>query len=137
MEMLVTDIEAARLYAIEEGGELVRADHFNWYNRHVGDYPLPKGFKVEDLGKCEYKIKFPGVNYEIGIVKNPNGDGWVLMYDFYDQNLKEKIGGPKALKAQESILKHQTILAAKKKNLKWKNIENSEKNELRIRTYLK
>jgi len=132
MELIITDLKAVEQAAQELGGHFAEAPFYKWYGRHVGDYPLPNGFKKEDLGKCQYKIHFDNVDYEVGITKNPNGDGHVAIYDFYDRTLHNKIGGPKAIKLQEKILKHQTINAAVKKGLKWKEIKTDEKTTVRV-----
>lgn len=132
---LIAELDTFKVYAILEGGEFLQASHYNWYERHVGDYPLPQGVKREDLGKCLYKIRFPGVKYEIGIIRNPNGPGYVAIYDFYDKKLSDIVGGEKSLKMKEKLVKIQATQAAVKNKLKWKEI-NTE-NEVRIRTYLK
>lgn len=54
---------------------------FAWYGRHVGDYPLPEGFKKEDMGKCSHAIRIPGCKYEVGVVRK--GNDFMLMYDFF------------------------------------------------------
>ncbi len=63
---------------------------FHWYGRHVGDYPVPDGFAVEDMGKCEHMIRvkphagLTSKPYEIGVVKRRDGrPGYTLLYDFY------------------------------------------------------
>jgi hypothetical protein len=87
------DIEIRDLDALESAvGELGAAfihgrTTYNWYGRHVGDYPLPAGFTQDQLGKCEHAIRLPGVNYEIGVVKNPVKEGtFTLLFDFYGQS---------------------------------------------------
>lgn len=68
---------------------------YRWYGEHVGDYPLPAGFAIEDLGKCEHAIRIPGQDndkipgsiapYEVGVVRRRDGKpGFQLMWDFYD-----------------------------------------------------
>lgn len=56
---------------------------YKWFGTHVGDYPLPKGFKKEDLGHCEHAIGVPGNKqaYEIGVVKRDNK--YTLLWDFW------------------------------------------------------
>jgi len=66
--------------------------NYAWFGRFVGDYPMPKGWTEEDLGKCEHAIKIPGINYEIGICKAKDGDGFRFMFDFYDNKLKALAG---------------------------------------------
>jgi len=69
---------------------------YNWYGRHVGDYPLPKGIARDQLGKCSHVIKIPGVNYEIGVVRLPDGK-YTLAYDFYGYEGGEGHDGHKLL----------------------------------------
>jgi len=64
---------------------------YKWYGRSVGDYPMPKGMTAEMLGKCSHVIKVPGVNYEVGVVKLPNGS-YTLAYDFYGYDGSEHDG---------------------------------------------
>lgn len=83
------DLEAAcnRL-----GLELVRGkESYRWFGRSVGDHPLPEGFTVDDLGKCDHAIRIPqsvtGADraYEIGVVKRRDGKpGWTLLWDFWN-----------------------------------------------------
>jgi hypothetical protein len=63
---------------------------YKWYGRHVGDYAVPEGYNVSDLGKCEHAIGVPGnpEAYEIGVCKardaqgNPTG-GYTMLWDFW------------------------------------------------------
>ena len=59
---------------------------YKWYGRSVGDYPLPDGFTASDLGKCSHAISIPGNKnaYEVGICKNPNGKGYLPLWDFWN-----------------------------------------------------
>jgi len=61
---------------------------YKWFGTHVGDYPLPTGFKNTDLGKCDHAIGVPGTNWEIGVARKRNADGslapgYTLLCDFY------------------------------------------------------
>lgn len=61
---------------------------YKWWGSSAGGYPLPAGFKKEDMGKCEHAIGVPGTTWEIGVAKarNPDGTcapGWTLLFDFY------------------------------------------------------
>jgi hypothetical protein len=59
---------------------------YKWFGRHVGDYPLPKGFAKEDMGKCLHAIgvKDAPNAYEVGVVKRRDGEeGYTLIFDFY------------------------------------------------------
>lgn len=70
------------------GCELVRGKtSYKWFGEHVGDYPVPEGFSVADLGKCEHAIRVRGNHqaYEIGVVRRRDGQpGWVLHWDFFE-----------------------------------------------------
>lgn len=67
---------------------------YKWYGQHVGDYPLPEGFKKKDLGKCDHAIGVPDNEraYEIGVVKR--GGNHILLWDFWNggYGLQNKVG---------------------------------------------
>jgi hypothetical protein len=102
------DIEIRDLDALEQacralGLELVRGQQtYRWYGQHVGDYPLPAGFAVEDLGRCEHAIRIPGAKiegdlapYEVGVVRRRDGrPGYSLMWDFFagGYGLQQRVG---------------------------------------------
>jgi len=54
---------------------------YSWYGSHQGDYPLPEGFTVEDLGRCDHAIRVQGAKYEVGVVKR--GGKFTLLWDFW------------------------------------------------------
>ena len=65
--------------------------NYQWYGRSVGDYPLPEGINVDDLGKCDHAIKVPECTYEIGVVKR--GTKYILLWDsWHADELEQKIG---------------------------------------------
>lgn len=77
------DIEAIKKAAKRLGLVFSEKKTYRWFGRYVGDYPLPEGFKREDLGKCDYCLSIPNNNraYEVGIV---NKDGrYYLLWDFW------------------------------------------------------
>ena len=92
----------AKKAAAEMGGVLEEASTFNnWYHEHgklAGDYPIPAGYREDEMDKCQYKIRFPGIKYEVGIVKSKSGAGYDILYDFWDSNLKAKMGGKRGEK---------------------------------------
>jgi len=87
----IVDIEIKDLEALSRACETLGLKFnqgqktYKWYGRSVGDYPLPAGFNVSDLGKCDHAISVPGNRqaYEVGICKNPNGKGYLPLWDFY------------------------------------------------------
>lgn len=104
---MFADLEALRMAADMLGGELVTQSTYHWYERHVGDYPVPKGMKASELGKnAEYVVKIKpseyekfGVSepYEMGLVNDPNNPGaYVPIYDFWagGHGLNKLIGDP-------------------------------------------
>ena len=99
----VMSIPALGKAVVDLGGCLTRKPTFKWFNRHVGDYPLPAGYSVEDLGKCEYAISFPGADYEIGVVNRKDGKpGYTFMYDFYQQQKLMQIIGKDACNLKQA-----------------------------------
>jgi hypothetical protein len=65
---------------------------YKWYGRLVSpdSTALPEGITEEDLGTCNHAIQVPEAEYEIGVVKR-NGM-YLLLCDFWDSRLKQRIG---------------------------------------------
>jgi len=74
---------------------------YKWFDRYLADSDVGRqtvedGFKPEDFGKGEHAIKVPGSEYEVGVVKNPTGNGYRLIYDEYGsqgQAITKRLGG--------------------------------------------
>lgn len=105
---LITDLQAVHL-AAENLGLDVRTDNkYKWYGMHVGDYPLPAGWRKEDMGQnadlvlsvSAERRKALGIGgncYELGVIKDKlNPGAYTLMYDFYagGYGLDKVIGAP-------------------------------------------
>lgn len=114
--------KAAITSAVKElGGEIIEKKEYKWYGRHVGDYALPKGMKKEDLGKCEFAAKFPGINYEVGFSKVEGEEGLFPLFDFWGSDssgsghdgkyLQKKIGDDAGILMQKYST-HAAINAA-------------------------
>lgn len=91
----IRDLEALRAACTRIGCTLREGQRtYKWYGEHVGDYPLPEGFSVDDLGHCEHAIGVPGANYEVGVVRRRDGrPGYTLIWDFWHEgNLEQKLG---------------------------------------------
>ena len=79
---------------------------------------MPKGIKKEDLGKCEFVAKFPGINYEVGFARVEGEDGLFPLFDFYgsagthDGKLLQKVIGDDAGKLMQKYSTHAAINAA-------------------------
>lgn len=94
------DIVIKDLDAFEEACEAIglefRRDQktYKWYGKWVNDYSaenaayIRAGVKPEDYGKCEHAaaVKGNASAYELGLVPNPKGEGYVLIFDFYGGN---------------------------------------------------
>src|SRR5271157_1141636 len=92
IDLQIKDLEALKAACARLGYEFkVGETTYKWWGHWIGDYPLPQGFKVEDLGKCTHAIRVPGADYEIGVVVR---EGKIdLLWDFWRAGgLKEKIG---------------------------------------------
>lgn len=98
MKMRIHDLEALRDACPDLGLEFVAGQKtYKWYGQHVGDYPLPEGFTADMLGKCDHAIRVKGAQgntYEVGVVKSPDGNGYSLLWDFWQggYGLQAKIG---------------------------------------------
>ena len=86
IDIIITDLAALKAAARELGALWVEGKkNYTWYGQSVGDYPLPVGMSVDQLGKCDHVIALPGVRYEIGVVRRPDGN-FTLAYDFYGRH---------------------------------------------------
>lgn len=116
VELEVKDLECLARAATRLGLEFREGQQtYHWWGQHVGDYPVPEGFTVEDLGHCEHAIGWPGIDhggknylngdsgfgdsthYEIGVRRRRDAHGrelpgYVLLWDFMDQKLVTQIG---------------------------------------------
>ena len=92
---------------------------YKWYGRSVGDYPLPEGINVDDLGKCDHAIKVPECTYEIGVVKR--GTKYILLWDsWHAGGLEQKIG------SDAGILKQAYTIERIKREAKLKKYQVRE-----------
>ena len=86
IDIIITDLAALQAAARELGALWVEGKKtYNWFGQSGGDYPLPAGMTVDQLGKCDHVIALPGVRYEIGVVKRADGN-FTLAYDFYGRS---------------------------------------------------
>jgi hypothetical protein len=98
VDIHITNLADLRVACNRLGLELAEGQTaYRWYGRHVGDFPLPAGFRPDELGKCEHAIRIPGneTAYEVGVVPRRDGKpGWTLLWDFWcgGYGLQAKIG---------------------------------------------
>jgi hypothetical protein len=100
VDLVVQDVDDLAEAGQPLGFRLQRRDTYKWYGRIVGDSQayqaaLAKGFKQSDFGRCEYVLSTNDPNaYEIGVVRNPDGNGYSLLYDSWGPGAAlEKLGG--------------------------------------------
>lgn len=117
IDLEVTDLKTLANTAKRLGGQLIMNQNtYKWYGRFMNDYPLPEGMTSNDLGKCEHAIRFPGINYEVGVIKSRTQKGaYELMWDFWDRELKEKMGGSQAVAFRQHYTMEKTQQAAMQK----------------------
>lgn len=119
----VRDLDALAAACKELGLELVRGQtKYRWYGRVVGGYPLPVGFTANDLGKCDHAIRIPNNDraYEIGIVRSRTGNGFQLLWDFWQggYGMAEKVGGNDANRLKQIYAKHVAMRTWQKKGFR-------------------
>lgn len=102
VDLEIKDLSALAEAARRLGLEFVQNQRtYRWFGTHVGDYPLPPGFKKEELGHCLHALRIPldqpgaDVAYEIGVVARRDGKpGYAILWDFYGCGfgLQDKVG---------------------------------------------
>ena len=101
VELTVSDLDALRDAVARTNGLTWCEEQksYHWYGKWMDDFhgkaaAVDNGFKPSEFGKSEHAIKVDGVEYEIGVVKNPTGEGYRLIYDNYDsgKQIAERYG---------------------------------------------
>lgn len=137
----IIDLEIQDLKTLERvckrmGGELMlNQKTYRWFGTNVGDYPLPEGVKVSDLGKCEHAIRFNGIKYEVGVMKSRTTKGaYELIWDFWDNQLKNKMGGSTGGLFKQAYTVEKTKQAAMQKGKVCREslIKTKEGNKIRL-----
>ena len=105
---------------------------YAWYGKHIGDYPLPEGFTVDDVGKCDHAISVPNAEYELGVVKNKNKAGYSLLWDFWRGGSLEERLGRNAWKLVQEYTIQQGIYSAKLEGHTYKVEELKDRKRLKI-----
>jgi hypothetical protein len=115
IDLQIKDLDCLKKAALRLGLEFIKdKKQYKWYGRHVGDYPLPKGFSKADLGRCDHVLSILGNDtaYQIGIVDQ--GKEFKLLWDFWNGGfgLEEKVGKDAGLLKQAyavEVAKKQAI----------------------------
>ena len=101
----VADVQfkARDLDALKAAVALIDGAHFmegqrthKWFGKFLNDWSNPRAavnrVDPKTFGKCEHAIKLDGVDYEIGVVKAADGDGYDLIYDSWGGQLEARLG---------------------------------------------
>ena len=136
IDLEITDLKTLEKTCKRMGGEFMRDQKtYQWFGRFMNDYPMPEGVKVSDLGNCEHAIRFPGVNYEVGVMRSRTTKGaYELIWDFWDRGLKEKMGGSTGglFKQAYTIEKTKQAAAMKGKMCRESVVKSKEGNRIRL-----
>lgn len=139
-------LQALELACKELGLELRRGKRtYKWFGQWVNDYSAENasykhGRNPKDYGKCDHAIGIPGDHhsYEVGVVPNPNGAGWILEYDFWSggggmSKFIEGVGPPgTAGKLVAAYAKHEALLTASRQGQSVSQQYDAATNELTI-----
>lgn len=103
VDIIIQDLESLEK-AAQECGLVFKWNQktYKWYGRWMNDYnsddaAYNHGIDPKDYGKCDHAMGVPNNPgaYEVGVVKNPHGDGYVLIWDFFGggYGLQQHLGG--------------------------------------------
>ena len=107
VEVEINDLAALKTACEKLGVEFVEGQRtYAWYDKYLADSDVGRqtvqdGFRPEDFGTCEHAIKVPGSSYEVGVVKNPTGTGYRLIFDEYGPQgraITSRLGGTQLTK---------------------------------------
>jgi len=99
IDLKITDLNCLKKAVKRLGGEFrENQTSYKWWGRYMGDSPLPEGLTVNDLGKCDHAISFPGkAQYEIGVVKSKTKPkNYELLYDYWQSGGLNQVVGQNA-----------------------------------------
>ena len=129
IEIEISDLDTLKAACQSMGLEFVPEQKtFAWYGRHIGDYPLPEGFTLEEMGHCDHAIRVRDAQYEIGIVQK--GRKYILLWDFWQGGGLETILGKGAGKLKQAYALERVKKEARKKNYRY--IEKKTDQGIRI-----
>lgn len=139
----IKDLEAA---ALRLNGVLTIGGTMQWYGSgFVDDSSDWKSFFDDETAKViasmsrdarikiindmmqnpDYTIKFPGISYNVGVFKQNDGS-YRLRYDYYNSQLKAKLGGSKAGLLAQAYAIEAAKRAAKLKGWVTKEIKRKD-----------
>lgn len=87
IKVVIKDLDALKRACINLGLVFNEGKKtYKWYGSHVGDWEIPNGFEVSDMGKCDHAISVKGNSnaYEIGVcTRRDEQKGYCLLWDFW------------------------------------------------------
>lgn len=123
VELEIDDLPSLKEAAKALGLEFVEGQKsYKWFGRFMNDYSGAdadhlNGIDPKTYGKCEHALRIPGNSkaYEVGVIKNPSGKGFRLVWDFWQQGfgLQDIIGKDGGLLKQS-----YAVMRAKKEMLR-------------------
>ena len=133
--LVVHDLQCLELACKKLGIQFVHGQTtWEWFGQWMDDYSqsdaaYKHGIKPEMYGHSIHAIKVPGTNYEIGVMKNPNGEGFVLVYDFFGEGqvIVNKLGkGLQQIKREYSVYRHKKTAKADGRVVTEKRLQNGK-----------
>lgn len=120
-----------------QGWPFLDKKNFRWYGQFMGDSAIPEGFSPEDYGKCEYAIRIPGCNYELGVVKSRTGSGkYQILGDFWYEGGLNAVLGEQGEVFRQLYLQQADIMDAEAKGWNWEEAPASVEGAKKLVLYV-
>ena len=98
VQMEIKDLNALKAAVESLGAKFVEGQTtFKWYGRFMNDWASSRAASnrhdPKNFGSCQHAIKVDGVQYEVGVVKMPDGS-YDILYDSWGpgEGLERKFG---------------------------------------------
>jgi hypothetical protein len=100
VELVVNDLASLQAACRKLGLTFCKGQKTHrWFGKFLADSDVGRAtaseFNAKTFGTCEHAIEVPGSEYDIGVVRNPSGVGYRLIYDQWGANglaISEKLG---------------------------------------------
>ncbi len=144
IQIVITDLASLGKAAAQIGMELVEGQKtYKWYGTWVNDYSAEDaayrhGIDPKDYGKCEHALRVKGNSdaYEIGLVKNPDGAGWVLVHDNWAGGKGlEAVAGKDAGNLRREYALHVSAKEMARRGFRTERVFNPVTGKERLRAY--
>lgn len=120
VKLRIRDLDALEVAGMPCGLEMVRdVDHFKWFGEFIGDSPGIRDRDPATYGQCEHILRLKNAtsaDYEIGVVRALDGDGYDLHVDTWQQHrLIAAVGGSEMNKLRREYSAVVALKRAKQK----------------------